>query len=269
MTEREFLSEEGLSFAAKEVGLVFDGQTVFEDVTFEIEPGEIVALVGPSGAGKTSCLRLLNGTQRPTSGEILAGGQVLSGLGAREMRERRSAIGFVPQSFGLIPNLRVAQNVITGRVGRMSTWRALRSVLRQNGEELDEIHAILERLGIGDKLFQRVDSLSGGEQQRVAIARALYQRPGALLADEPLSALDPARARETLALLIDVAREHGLTLIASLHDIVLARELLPRLIGLRGGRLRFDLPTDEVGDERIEELYGIAADSAPRGSDGP
>jgi len=262
------VTEKALSFATNKVGLEFDGQSVFEDVTFEIAPGEVVALVGPSGAGKTSCLRLLNGTQLPTSGRVFAGGHEWTGLGVHELRGLRSKIGFVPQGFGLIPNLRVAQNVITGRVGRMSTWRALRSVLRQNGEELDEIHAILDRLGIGDKLFQRVDSLSGGEQQRVAIARALYQRPGALLADEPLSALDPARARETLALLIDLARDQGLTLIASLHDIVLARELLPRLIGLRDGHMRFDLPTSEVSDERIEELYGITADSPARGVDG-
>jgi len=122
---------------------------------------------------------------------------------------------------------------------------------------LERVHALLEELGVGDKLFQRVDALSGGEQQRVAIARALYQQPGALLADEPLSALDPGRGREVLELLVRVAGERGLTLVLSLHDIGLARELLPRLVGLRAGRLVFDRPTEEVTDAEIEALYDL------------
>jgi phosphonate transport system ATP-binding protein len=246
-----------LAFALEEVSLAFDGLFAFEGISFDVAPGEVVALVGPSGAGKTSVLRLMNGVLQPTRGRVLAGGRELGAQSAAELRALRRSIGVVPQSFALVPNLRVAQNVIAGRLGRMGLLRSLRAVVRPGRRELEEIHALLEELGIEDKLFQRVDSLSGGEQQRVAIARALYQEPGALLADEPLSALDPARARETLGLLVRVAQERRLTLVLSLHDIVLAREVIPRLVGLRSGRILFDRPTEAIDDAEIEELYGL------------
>lgn len=250
-----------LSFELNDAGLAFDGQAAFEHVSLGVEPGEVVALVGPSGAGKTSILRLFNGMLMATSGQVRAADQDLASLGTKELRALRSHIGYVPQGFGLIPNLRVAQNVLCGRVARLGLLGSLRSMLRPSRTELEEIHALLERLGIADKLFQRVDSLSGGEQQRVAVARALYQEPGAILADEPLSALDPSRARETLELLTELVRERGLTLVLSLHDIVLARELLPRLIGLRNGRVLFDSPTPEISDASIDALYSIAPES--------
>jgi phosphonate transport system ATP-binding protein len=237
--------------------LAIGGQSILNKISLEIKTGEVVALVGPSGAGKTSLLRIFNGMLQPTKGEVRVDDQCLASLTRGELRGLRSQIGFVPQDLGLVPNLRVAQNVITGRIGRMSSLRALRTVIHQRPEELQTIHSLLEGLGIGEKLFQRVDSLSGGEQQRVAIARALYQEPGALLADEPLSALDPARAREILKLLIEIARIHNLTLVLSLHDIVLARELVPRLVGLRAGRILFDRATAEVTDGEIQELYGL------------
>ena len=151
------------------------------------------------------------------------------------------------------------QNVLCGRLGRQGVLASLRSMIRPSRAELEEVHALLERLGVADKLYQRVDSLSGGEQQRVAVARALYQEPGALLADEPLASLDPARARETLELLIDVARERALTLVLSLHDLDLARALVPRLVALRRGALAFDLPTSEVTEEQLAPLYDVGA----------
>ncbi|MCL4145850.1 UNVERIFIED_CONTAM: hypothetical protein GTU68_013956, partial [Idotea baltica] len=223
-------------------------------LSLEVTPGEVVAFVGPSGAGKTSALRLLNGMQSTTSGEVLVDGEALESLTSEDRRRVRQTIGYVPQGFGLVPNLRVAQNVLAGRLGGMGFC-----------DELEEVHALLVRLGIEEKLFQRVDSLSGGEQQRVAIARALYQEPRALLADEPLSALDPSRARETLELLTGLAEERGLTLVLSLHDIRLARELLPRLVGLRAGEKEFDSPTDAITDEAIRALYEIEALASPDG----
>jgi phosphonate transport system ATP-binding protein len=251
------VNHSALSFSLTEVSLDFDGPAVLEGLSFRIEPGEIVALVGPSGAGKTSVLRMLNGSLPSAEGSVLVQDQDLKTLPTAGLRELRSQIGFVPQSFGLIPNLRVIQNVIAGRIARMGTLGALRAMLHQRAAELDEVHELLESLGIEEKLFQRVDSLSGGEQQRVAIARALYQSPGALLADEPLSALDPARARETLLILVQLARSQGLTLVLSLHDIGLAREMIPRLIGLRDGRIQFDRVTSEIEDHEIEALYGL------------
>lgn len=253
-----------LPFQLEGVGLSFGKQRVLENVSFEVGAGELVALVGPSGAGKTSVLKLLNGSLLPERGRVRVADLDLGQLAPKALRDLRRQMGWVPQAFGLVPNLRVVQNIIIGRVGRLGSWRALRSVLRQSDEELAEVHELLEGLGIEDKLFQRVDSLSGGECQRVAIARALYQQPGALLADEPLSALDPARARETLGLLVDLAREHQLTLITSLHDIQLAREFLPRLVALRAGRVLFDAPTESIEDERISALYELQDEAVTR-----
>lgn len=225
---------------------------------FTVEPGETVALVGPSGAGKSSLLRLLNGSLRPTEGTVRVDDADLARVSPAQLRALRVRIGLVPQDLGLVPNLRVAQNVMAGRVGRLGLFASARAMLRQSRTELEEIHAVLEDLGIADKLFQRVDTLSGGEQQRVAIARALFQKPDALLADEPLAALDPARAKETLALLLDLARRRGLTLVTSLHDLALARVDVPRLIGLRGGHVQFDRPASEVTEPELERLYELA-----------
>jgi phosphonate transport system ATP-binding protein len=130
-------------------------------------------------------------------------------------------------------------------------------MVRPTSADLDRAHRLLERVGIPEKLCLRTDSLSGGQQQRVAIARALFQAPHALLADEPVASVDPTRARAVLSLMKEIAEERGLTLVASLHDIQLARELFPRLVGLRGGRLIFDSPTAQVDDAALEALYRI------------
>jgi phosphonate transport system ATP-binding protein len=123
--------------------------------------------------------------------------------------------------------------------------------------DLEEILNLLDRVGIGEKMYHRVDSLSGGQQQRAAIARALFQKPEALLADEPVASVDPARARAVLELLISLSRERGLTLLVSLHDPALAIELFPRVIGLRDGRIAFDLPSCQVSDTQLDPLFQL------------
>lgn len=250
------------------MGVRFEGVTVdygdgvgVHDVDTAIEPGEAVALVGPSGAGKSTLLRLIHGGLFPTSGRVLVDGRSPGALAPGELRRLRTGIATVRQDLGLVPNVRVASNVIAGSLGRRSTWSGWRAMVLPSGEELEEVHAQLERLGIADKLFHRVDQLSGGEQQRVAIARALHQGPRLLLADEPLSALDPSRSRETLELFLALAADHGATLILSLHDVHLARTCVPRLIGLRDGRVAFDGPSADLGDADFEALYRI--ESAP------
>ena len=251
------VAREALSFRAEGATLSYGGSPALVGLDLAIEPGEVVSIIGPSGAGKTSLLGLFTGRYTPSAGRVLVGGEDLAELSPVALRSLRCRLGFVPQQFGLVPNLRVLQNVLSGRLGRQGMLSSLRSMIRPSRQELEEVHALLERLGVADKLYQRVDTLSGGEQQRVAVARALYQEPGALLADEPLASLDPARARETLELMIDVARERGLTLILSLHDLDLARALVPRLVALRRGALVFDLPTGEVSEEELAPLYDV------------
>lgn len=260
------MTRQALSFELENATLAFDGQCAFEDVSMRVAAGETVALVGPSGAGKTSVLRLLNCMLLATSGCVRVQGEDLTSHTPRDLRTLRRRIATIPQGFGLVPNMRVAQNVLSGRVGQLGFWNSLRSVLHPSAQELEEIHALLEQLGIEDKLFQRADALSGGEQQRVAIARALYQKPDALLADEPLSALDPSRARETLELLTQLTHERGVTLVLSLHDILLAREWLPRLIGLRGGKVHFDSCTEAITDEAISGLYALGNSNSDHAS---
>ena len=246
-----------VGFEFCDVSVRFERQLALECLNLKIEPGEAVALVGPSGAGKTTALRLLNRTVLPTTGRVFVDGQDLEQLAARPLRSMRARIGVIPQDLGLIPNLRVSQNVLAGRLGTQGLLASMRPLLFARRAELERVLTILERLGIGEKLFHRVDSLSGGEQQRVAIARALYQEAEALLADEPLSALDPERSRETIGLLVDIAREHELTLVLSMHAIELAKEFVPRLVGLRAGRILFDRRASDVHTDELRELYRL------------
>lgn len=248
------------TFSLEGASVHYGSVTALDKVDLEIAAGEAVGFVGPSGSGKTTLLRLLGGNLKPTRGRVRIGGEDLSQLSERQLRTLRSRIGTVHQDLSLIPNLRVLRNVLVGRIGRLSLIGATRLLFLPPRREVTRVHRLLDRVGIGDKLFQRTDRLSGGQRQRVAIARALYQQPLALLPDEPISSLDPARSRDTMELLSQVCREEGLTLCASLHDLDAAREFLPRLVGLRQGRVVFDRPTTELGDEDFRRLYDLSSD---------
>jgi len=247
------------------VSVVYGATVALAGIDLEIAAGEAVALVGPSGAGKTTLLRLLNGTVRPGYGTVAVDGQVLRELSPAELRRVRTGIGFVHQDLCLVPNVRVLQNVLAGRLGRISVLRALRNALLPPRAMVEEVHAILERVGIPEKLYQPTHWLSGGQRQRVAIARALFQAPRALIADEPVSSVDPARARDAVALLMEISRERHLTLCVSLHNLDLAREFFPRLIGVRNGRIVFDRPPGAICDE-FRSLYDLRPEEILRDS---
>ncbi|MEZ5065648.1 MAG: phosphonate ABC transporter ATP-binding protein [bacterium] len=248
------------TFDLRDVSVRFGELTALADVNLEVRAGEAVALVGPSGAGKTTILRLANGTLRPTSGTVHVEGRDLATLGGGDLRSVRARIGLVPQEFGLVPELRVLQNVVSGRVGRRSFAGSIRDTFFPTADTVRDVHRVLERVGIPEKLYERTDRLSGGQQQRVAIARALYQQPAAILADEPVSNVDPARARATTELLVSLARERGIALIVSLHHLEIARGSFDRLVGLRGGRVAFDRPASELTEEDFSRLYDLTPD---------
>jgi len=222
-------------------------------LSFSIWPGERVALAGPSGSGKTTLLYLLAGLVQTDEGQLLIDGRSLSRL--TPGGELAKLVGLIHQQYDLVPELPVIQNVLAGRLGEWSLLRAMISLVWPRDRPLAE--AALAQLGIADKLHERTSHLSGGEQQRVAIARLMVQSPRIILADEPVSSLDPSRAEEMLRLLTDLATTSGKTLVASLHAPDLIKKYFSRVIGLRDGQLQFDMPTSELTERVLARLYHL------------
>jgi phosphonate transport system ATP-binding protein len=224
-----------------------------EDITFKVAAGERVALVGPSGAGKSTLIRLLNGTLFPTSGEVRVLNQRLDKLSAGALRKIQSRIGTIYQQFHLVENLRVVHNINAGHLADWSFSKSLISLVRPM--DIQTAINALEQVGIPEKLYERTDRPSGGQQQRVAIARVLVQNPDAILADEPISNLDPELSKEIMDLLLDLSARSGKTLVSSLHAIEFAQSHYDRIIGLQNGRIFFDSPVENVTDSMINSLY--------------
>ncbi len=224
------------------------------NINLSISSGEQVCLIGPSGAGKSSLMGLINGRVTASNGQVFLADQDLAHLSGKALRQARSRIAWVPQDLGLVPNIRTNQNIACGRAASKGFWGLLRSLLAMSEQETEDIHSLLTRVGIAEKLYERVDHLSGGQQQRVAIARALYQQPHIILADEPVSAVDPERARSLVELLTTVSKEEKATLVMSLHDLSLAKRYFDRIIGMREGRIIFDGSPDDDG---LETLYRL------------
>jgi phosphonate transport system ATP-binding protein len=240
----------------RQAGLHLAGRDVLAGLDLTVEPGERVAVIGPSGAGKSSLLSLLNGTASPTSGEVRVLGEDLGRLGARARRSVQRRIGTVHQNLLLTPSLKVVHNVSAGLLGEWSLPGAAWSLLAPR--ETKGVHDALAVLGLEDRLRARTGDLSGGEQQRVAIARALVQSPDLLLADEPIASLDPVRAQRVVDVLLDLNERYGTTLLVGLHDVDVALRRFDRVLGLRAGRLAFDLPAAEVGAGLCEDLFAGA-----------
>jgi phosphonate transport system ATP-binding protein len=234
------------------VDLVFDNvvqrfgaRTVLDGVSFSVAPGERVALVGPSGAGKTTIFRLMYGAFAPTSGRVLVDGKEPGITTGRALRALRSKIAVVFQSHGLIEQLSAGANVIAGTFGRRTTWDAVRSVLRPHDDELADAQEALAHVGLGDRLRDRVFDFSGGQRQRVAVARAIAQQASLVLADEPAASLDAQLGRDIVELLLREAKERNATLICTLHQLELTGGF-DRIIEAREGKvveqaLRFDI----------------------------
>jgi phosphonate transport system ATP-binding protein len=231
----------------------FGRHTVLNGVSLALRQGERVAILGASGAGKTSLLRAINGFVPAAGGSILVDGVEVTKIRGRALRELRSRIGVISQRHDLVDNLAVHQNVMAGALGRWSSWRALRFLIWPFEDELDVARAALRRVGLEHKLRGRTSSLSGGEHQRVAIARALVQDPILMLADEPVASLDPALSQQTLELLCRLAEESGVTLLCTLHQPHLAEHYFERILEMRGG----EIVRERQGEGRLDapELY--------------
>lgn len=236
-------------------------------LTFTVQSGEIVALIGPSGAGKTTLFRLLNGTLRSSGGTLRFDGRDVSAMGARELRSMRRRIGTIYQLHHLVPSLSALQNTLCGRLGYWSLAHTIRTALKPGREETGRAMAALESVGLSDKRNARADELSGGQQQRLTIARVLMQDPDVILADEPFASLDPTLTESVAALLLGLVQDQKRTLISTLHDVSLAQRYFPRMIALREGQLVFDLDTGNVSREALYALYASEISPAELDSD--
>ncbi|WP_070885397.1 phosphonate ABC transporter ATP-binding protein [Pseudomonas argentinensis] len=230
-----------------------NGVQALQGIDLSVEQGERVAIIGPSGAGKSSLLNLMATALAPSEGELQVLGECPWQLSARQRQRLRTRIALIHQAPPLPLRQRVVTAVLAGRLGQWGLARSLVNLLHPL--DVPGARAQLDKLDLGDKLFARCGQLSGGQLQRVGIARALYQGPQLLLADEPVSAMDPRLADHTLSLLVSHARAGGVTLVASLHTVELALAHFPRIVGVRDGRITFDLPAGEVDPERLQALY--------------
>jgi phosphonate transport system ATP-binding protein len=242
-----------------EVTKEYGDLSALSGLTWTIQPGERVALIGPSGAGKTTLINILNGSLRPTRGSLRILGKDQFDLSSSDLRRLQRRIGTVYQQFHLVRNLRVIHNVNAGQLGRWPLSKAAISLIRPQNVA-SALHA-LERVGIPDKLHERTSALSGGQVQRVAIARVLLQNPDVILADEPIASLDPRNSRAIMDLLSELCVEMGKTLVVSLHSVEFAFSHCQRVIGLRSGQVIFDASSDSVTQAMIDALYRFEEDA--------
>jgi len=253
-----------VSFRLDGVGLTHaNGFTALSDITLNAGQGERIALIGPSGAGKSSLLSILGTALAPTEGqgEILACPLAVTMVRHRNAKSLRSRIGTIHQSPPIPGRQRVVTALLAGKLGQWPTWKSLISLLYPL--DLPGARTALERVDLADKVFARCDQLSGGQLQRVGIARVLYQQPALLLADEPVSALDPVLAQATIRLLVADAEARGTTLVASLHAVDLALGNFQRIVGIKAGRIAFDLPADAITMSMLHELYAGEGSELP------
>lgn len=232
-----------------------NGFKALSDVNLTIQDGEFVSIIGLSGAGKSTLIRCINRMHDISGGEILIDGVDISSLKGKKLRSARKDIGMIFQSFNLVKRSTVFKNVLAGRVGYHNTFETLFNIYSKD-EKMLALRS-LDKLGILDKAYVRADQLSGGQQQRVALARALTQDPKLILADEPVASLDPVT---TISVMDDFTRINklGITIIANMHHVDLAKRYSTRIIGVKAGQVVFDGKPEEVTDEVTMKIYGRA-----------
>ncbi|SFD54173.1 phosphonate transport system ATP-binding protein [Bosea sp. CRIB-10] len=230
------------------------GQPVLRDISLSVSEPGIVAIIGPSGTGKSTLIRCINRLVDPTSGSIMLGGTDLATLQGEPLRAARRRLGMVFQEYNLVERLTVIENVLCGRLGYVPVWRAW--TRRFPEEDIAHAFALLESVGLGDFATRRADQLSGGQRQRVGIARAVMQEPDLILADEPTSSLDPKTSVEIMELLAKVGRERDIPVLVNIHNVALARRYALRMIGMSKGLVIYDGPPAGLQDSHLAEIYG-------------
>ncbi len=235
-----------------------NGTVALKDVSFQVDDGEFLAVIGLSGSGKSTLLRCINRLIEPTSGRILWNDIDVTAAPMSELRNIRRQIGMIFQQFNLVKRSSVLMNVLSGRLGYVSPYQSLLNYF----SPADQKRALdnLEHIGLADKAHVRADSLSGGQQQRVGIARALMQEPKLILADEPVASLDPVLAHSILKYLEQMNKERKITVLCSLHFLDLVHRYATRAIALKDGQLVFQGLPKEIDDAQFKSIYGQEAE---------
>ena len=232
------------------------GDHALRAVSFTIEGNDPVFVIGPSGAGKSTLLRCINRLVEPDRGSVRLDGEEITALEGAALRAARRRMGMIFQEFNLVERLTVMENVLSGRLGYVTLWRAWRR--RFPPEDVEAAFATLARVGLDGFEGKRAYELSGGQRQRVGIARALVQRPKILLVDEPTSSLDPRTSESVLRLIVDLAAEDRIPALVNIHDVPLARAFARRILGLREGSIVYDGPVEGLSSEALARIYGGA-----------
>ena len=246
-------------FEVRNLTKIYEGDVqALTEVSFKVEKGEFLAVIGLSGSGKSTLLRCINRLVEPTSGSIIWNGQDITQASQDEMLRIRRKIGMVFQHFNLVSRSKVITNVLSGRLGYVNPAMSL--INRFPNTDIKMAIKQLERVGIAEQANKRADELSGGQQQRVGIARAMMQEPEMILADEPVASLDPVLAHSIMQYLEQINKEDGVTVICSLHFLDLVHRYADRAIALNDGFLMFDGSPEEIDDEKFKEIYGKEAE---------
>jgi phosphonate transport system ATP-binding protein len=238
-----------------------DGTRALHNVSFTVEDGEFLIVIGLSGSGKSTLLRCINRLIDPTEGEIIWNGVNLCELEGDQLRKARRKIGMIFQHFNLVNRSSVIKNIMSGRLGYTKPMASILNRFTKSDIEMG--HAVINRLGISNQTYKRADELSGGQQQRVGIARALMQEPELILADEPVASLDPVLAHSILNSLENLNQEDGITIICSLHYLDLVQRYATRVVGLKDGEIVYQGNKKDImalSDDQFKEIYGAEAE---------
>ena len=234
-----------------------NGFTALKNVNLNIEQGEFVAIIGLSGAGKSTILRCINRMHDIQQGTLTVDGVDVESLSGKALRRFRRKVGMIFQSFNLVSRSTVIKNVLTADVPDMPFWRVLFGIFTR--EQKMRALESLDKVGILDKAYTRCDQLSGGQQQRVALARTLNQNPSIILADEPVASLDPVTARQVMSDFVRINKEYKITILLNIHHVDLALNYCDRVIGVRAGEIVFDGPASSITQEQLDEVYNGTA----------
>jgi len=235
-----------------------NGTHALKGISFSVQPGEFLVIIGLSGSGKSTLLRCINRLIEPTSGTVSFLGKNITHIKGEELRKVKSQIGMVFQQFNLIKRRSVLTNVLSGKLGKLSTFNSI--LERFDKQTIDEANRNLETVGITEKAKLRADSLSGGQQQRVAIARSLMQNPKLLLADEPVASLDPATSNSVMHYFEKINKDLGTTVICNLHFLSLVRKYATRVIALKAGEIIYEGLPGEIDETWFRTIYGEEAE---------